>query len=246
MDPHHHTSGRWLHQDQHQLKARDINFNFQALCERVIKLSSSASKVTHCEKIEGGFNRSFLVTLDNGSKLVARLPTSVAGPKKLTTNSEVATMDFLRSETSIPIPKVLEWNDDQLNPIGADWDSMDSLQRATCTQTLSKMVKQLAAIDFSAYGSLYSNNVPLSDNLKIPFSDEYCMGPQCAPHYWKSGAGEAELYGTDIPDCEPWRDLQAFCEGQSATGYSRLPRAYTKGRPVYLGSIDELVLLVPI
>ncbi|KAJ6018553.1 hypothetical protein N7499_003252 [Penicillium canescens] len=52
---------------------------------------------------EGGFNRSFLVAMRNGLKLVARIPYPVKKPKFLVIASEVATMDFLRSH-GIPMP----------------------------------------------------------------------------------------------------------------------------------------------
>lgn len=94
MDPNHHSGGRWLHQDRLHGEARTINFDFHALRDRVVRLCPAESEVINCEKIEGGFNRSFIFTLGGGSQLVARLPTTVAGPPRLTTNSEVATMEY--------------------------------------------------------------------------------------------------------------------------------------------------------
>lgn len=124
----------------------------------------------------------------------------------------------MRSRTSIPIPKVLEWNSDPSNPVGAEyiimefiqgvrlserWDSMDTLQRLECTKALTTMIKDMASLDYPAYGSLYFKDAPLSDNLKVPHGNDYCVGPHCAPTYWKRGIGELELYGTDIPDSGP-------------------------------------------
>lgn len=39
--------------------------------------------------------------MDNGSCVVARLPTSIAGAPKLTTNSEVATMTYCKPDSPI-------------------------------------------------------------------------------------------------------------------------------------------------
>ena len=94
VDPHHYTHGRWLHQNNVQQSSRYLRFNFQALCERILRLIPEASIITDCEKKEGGFNRIFIFTLDNDIKIVARLPTHVAGPPNLTTESEVATMSY--------------------------------------------------------------------------------------------------------------------------------------------------------
>ncbi|GIJ86706.1 hypothetical protein Asppvi_005599 [Aspergillus pseudoviridinutans] len=59
--------------------------------------------------------------MDTGSCVVARLPTGIAGPPRLTTNSEVATMTYLQSKISLPIPKILDWNDNPSNPIGTEY-----------------------------------------------------------------------------------------------------------------------------
>jgi hypothetical protein len=94
MDPQNYTAGRWLHHDKLQREARRIEFNFPALCEIALAFTPGAKTVVDCEKLEGGFNRSFIFTMDNDSKIVARLPTRVAGPPRLTTNSEAATMSI--------------------------------------------------------------------------------------------------------------------------------------------------------
>jgi hypothetical protein len=47
-----------------------------------------------CEKKEGGFNRVFIIELDNGENVVAKVPMRCAGPAALTTMSEVATMRY--------------------------------------------------------------------------------------------------------------------------------------------------------
>lgn len=95
-DPYTYTGGRWLHRDKLQRDCRRIQFNFPALCDRVIHLSPGATKVAKYEKKDGGFNRVFIFTMDTGSRIVARLPTAIAGPSWLTTNSEVATMTYCK------------------------------------------------------------------------------------------------------------------------------------------------------
>jgi hypothetical protein len=53
---------------------------------------------------EGGFNRTFLITMCDGFQFVGRIPYPITEPKHLVVASEVATMDFLRSH-DIPVPK---------------------------------------------------------------------------------------------------------------------------------------------
>jgi hypothetical protein len=46
--------------------------------------------------VEGQYNKAFVLTLDNGSEVVAKLPNPNAGPAFYTTASEVATRQFVR------------------------------------------------------------------------------------------------------------------------------------------------------
>lgn len=96
-----YTGGRWLNRDKLERNSRYIQFDFSALCDRAIRVCPGATKVIRHEKREGGFNRVFIFTMDDGSCVVARLPTSIAGPPKLTTNSEVATMKYCKRDTYI-------------------------------------------------------------------------------------------------------------------------------------------------
>lgn len=96
LDPYTYTSGRWLNQDQLERESRYIAFDFAALCKRVVELCPGAGGVLRYEKKEGGFNRSFIITMGDGTRVVARLPTEIAGPRRLTTNSEVATMTYCK------------------------------------------------------------------------------------------------------------------------------------------------------
>jgi len=94
-----YTSGRWLHRDEEQCASRYINFSFQELCKKVLHLCTEASHIISYEKKEGGYNKVFIFLLDNGKRIVARLPTRAAGPSTLTTNSEVATIAYSKHYT---------------------------------------------------------------------------------------------------------------------------------------------------
>lgn len=94
LDPFAYTSGHWLHQDKAQRQARFIKFDFPLLCQKAVEACPGATKVLRWEKKEGGFNRAFILSMDNGTRVVARLPFRVAGLRGLTTHSEVATMAY--------------------------------------------------------------------------------------------------------------------------------------------------------
>jgi len=93
-DAYTYTGGRWLLNDKLQREARYIQFDFGVLCKRVVELCPGATSILNFEKKEGGFNRVFIFTTDNGKRLVARLPFRHADPPKFTTSSEVATVRY--------------------------------------------------------------------------------------------------------------------------------------------------------
>ncbi|OJJ50142.1 hypothetical protein ASPZODRAFT_128762 [Penicilliopsis zonata CBS 506.65] len=239
QNPYAYTGGRWLNRDELERTSRYIQFDFSALCDRAVHACPGAHRVVKHEKREGGFNRVFLLTMDNSACVVARLSTPIAGPPRLTTNSEVATMTYLQSKVSLPIPKVLDWSDDSSNPVGAEyiiqehvkgvqlhqlWPTMNSEQHMLCTKALSLAMKKMAALDFPAYGSLYFSDAPIDTRAKIPLEQGFCIGPHCSPIFWNRNPGETELYGGPSPDCGPWRGLESYCRGLIETGFSRLPK----------------------
>ena len=96
-DPRIYSNGRWLRWDKLERESRYIEFSFAALWQKAIELCPGAISIASYEKKEGGYNRVFIFTMDNASRIVARLPTRISGPPRLTTNSEVATMKFCES-----------------------------------------------------------------------------------------------------------------------------------------------------
>jgi hypothetical protein len=95
--PHEYTAGRWLKQDKLQRDVRHLDSDFAALTAKAVALCPRARSVSACTKLEGGFNKAFLYTMDGGERIVARVPTHIAGPRRLTTNSEVATIAYSKT-----------------------------------------------------------------------------------------------------------------------------------------------------
>ena len=77
---------------------------------------------------EGGYNKVFRLVMQNGQKVIAKIPHPNAGPPHYTTASEVATMDFCRTVLDIPIPKVLGWSSTSQNPVGTEYILMEEAQ----------------------------------------------------------------------------------------------------------------------
>ncbi|TGO16472.1 hypothetical protein BPAE_0493g00030 [Botrytis paeoniae] len=202
-----YTSGRWLHRDKEQRALRRVDLQFQELCNKVLSLCPEASHIISYEKKEGGFNRVLIFLLDDGKRVVVHLPTRVAGPSALTTNSEVATIAYVKSHTTIPVPHIRAWSDDASNPIGSECIimkhvegvqlqerrlTMSGSQYTKCVQSACMTMKQLAALAFPAYGSIYFENAPFDSTLKILLSEGFCIRPYCSTTYWDRSASETE------------------------------------------------------
>jgi hypothetical protein len=104
VDPHSYTSGRWLWNDNYERHIRRIDFDFAELCRKILGLFDGAKSIKNCEKKESGFSRVFIFTMDEGSRAVARLPFTFAGPAKLTTASEVATIQYCAWSNHLECP----------------------------------------------------------------------------------------------------------------------------------------------
>ena len=92
-----YTSGRWLWDEEQQLRDRYKAFN-------VIQLQAVAAQAVgsdRCASItklaEGGLNKVFRLLMSDGRTALARIPNPNAGPSFYTTASEVATLEFVSS-----------------------------------------------------------------------------------------------------------------------------------------------------
>jgi len=93
-----------------------------------LAIQQKAADVIEFKKIaEGGFNRSFLITMRDGYQLVVRIPYPATEPKLLVVASEVATLDFLRAH-GIPVPKVFDYSTVADNSAGTEYIFMEYIQ----------------------------------------------------------------------------------------------------------------------
>ncbi|KAL3477624.1 kinase-like domain-containing protein [Aspergillus californicus] len=254
IDPHAYTSGRWLRRDKLETDSRYIAFDFGALCQKVIELSPGASSINTCQKVEGGFNRVFIFTLNNAKTIVAKLPFRLAGPAKLTTLSEVATVRYLQAKTNIPIPKVLDYNheaSDGTNTIGSEyiimehatgiplrekWHEMAGEQQVRCIDAIYQIIKEITDLEFPAFGSIYFNDT-LDSASKQLLGDGFCIGPHCGTRYWGTDAGERKYYHYVDENHGPWLSIGEYCDGLIDAGLSRVPPVDIdlERRPIYHG-----------
>ncbi|KAG5295147.1 hypothetical protein I7I48_11923 [Histoplasma ohiense] len=56
------------------------------------------------------YNKNFVLTMDVGQTVIAKVPNPNAGISYFTTAIEVATVDFVRNVLGTPAPKVFSWD----------------------------------------------------------------------------------------------------------------------------------------
>lgn len=128
------SRGHWLSHDSVRQTARQIHFNFPALCKRVVACCAGANSVASWSKQDGCISRTLIFHTDNGKRVVVRLPTPAAGPTSRNVNSGVATIKYCRfdcqdllllrsnymivsSKIDIPVPRNLEWREDSKSAV---------------------------------------------------------------------------------------------------------------------------------
>jgi hypothetical protein len=90
-----YTSGRWVWDEEQQLRDRYKVFNVSELQRVAVEAVGSGSCVSMTKFAEGGYNKVFRLLMDDGKTVLARIPNPNAGPPFYTTASEVATMELV-------------------------------------------------------------------------------------------------------------------------------------------------------
>lgn len=114
---------------------------------------------------------------------------------------------IVQENTEVPIPKILDWSDDATNCIGSEyiimehvhgiqlqqtWPHMSGDEKVKCIDAIYRKLKDVAGIEFPAYGSLYFRNSLPGSFLTIPIQDKFCIGPHCSTRYWNCENGRSE------------------------------------------------------
>ncbi|KAL3456015.1 phosphotransferase family protein [Aspergillus heterothallicus] len=225
-----YTSGRWLINEAHEHQQRFVEFNLDVLCRVAANQVSDSAKCVRVAKFERNYNIAFLLIMDDGREVIAKLPCPNAGPKVLMTESEVATMKFLGSRTSIRVPGVYTWSSDAANPVGAEyiimekiagislaeaWESMQTADRYEVIEQIVQMEKELAGLEFPAYGGLYLRGALSSSVPQYALSQEldpqgvFCIGPSCRRHWW-DGDLDDDLQRIATGHMGPWTTLPEY------------------------------------
>ncbi|KAJ7076102.1 kinase-like domain-containing protein [Mycena belliarum] len=150
--------------------------------------------------------------LESGRKLIARVKFSAASLSKTfttswRTNSEVATMKYIKENTTIPVPEVYLHDDDVSGEVGGSWmvaeyiphrdaslyyrwPRMSRSQKEDACKAIAKIWHELLSLRFDAVGS-----------LRIDEAGKIAMGPMAVPSCWASW--EKPIYPA-FEDCGPF------------------------------------------
>ncbi|TVY82477.1 Altered inheritance of mitochondria protein [Lachnellula suecica] len=125
-------------------------------------------ELDHC--VEGQFNKAFLMTMDNGAEVLAKIPNPNVGSAFYTTASEVATRNFVREFLNFPVPRIHTYSLDPLNPVGVEyiieekaggkplgnlWRHWPRESQQDLVTELVDLEAKLASVSFQSHGYIY-------------------------------------------------------------------------------------------
>lgn len=167
-------------------------------------------------------NRVFSLQLDNDKQLIAKIPFPVAGPKHYCTASEVATLDFLRTELHLPVHRIRAWcSRAESSPVGTEYIMYDRIRGVPLdshdktelpveddpyVETLPALLRiesTLARLRFSQIGNIYYRedvseelqNRPLyaPDVPPTANSERFRIGPTTDREFWRAGRARLDI-----------------------------------------------------
>ena len=151
------TRGRFVCNETREMSQRYIRFDVNELARLAAQAVGSKSCVAIEKYPDGMYNKALLLTMEDGTQVVAKVPNPNAGRPHYTTASEVATLEFVcvtiaflqvtlpngsqvRNILGTPVPKVFAWNSRaQDNPVGAEYIIMEKLPGIPLDQVWAKL-----------------------------------------------------------------------------------------------------------
>ena len=201
-----------------QMAERYVPFNVSAL-KAIAAKSVGRQGMTEFKKLaEGGFNRIFLFTLNDGFEIIAKVLYYSIVPKHWTTESEVATLDFLSSK-DIPVPRVYAWSSEKENAVGSEymvfekapgqslasrWQDLGQNKIVRLVSSFVEIEKKMFSFPLGAYGSLYYRGRALPSHLEVDLYEpesrdesgdgsRFCIGPATDSSFWDGKRAQLNL-----------------------------------------------------
>jgi hypothetical protein len=189
--------------EEKRLNDRYVPFDISNL-QKIAGDSVSRRCVSIKKFAEGFFNREFLLTMDDGFEVIAKIPYRSTVPARYLIASEVATMDFLRKQHELPVLKVYAWSAEKSNPVGVEyiltekasgvkladvWCSLNAKQMLKVIAQLVQCEAKLLQSPLSHYGSIYFTGFLSDEQLTHPLDNasHWCVGPIANRTFWHDG-----------------------------------------------------------
>ncbi|CAG8935063.1 unnamed protein product [Penicillium salamii] len=214
-----YTSGRFLYNEDLRLRERYVKFDYDGLLREAEKhIGLGHGHPIQMVKIaEGGFNRVFLLTMDDGFEVIIKIPYHIAGPKHYATASEAATMKYLHSK-GIPVPRLYGFSSSTKNPAGVEyiimekapgagletrWLSMSKREQHRLASSLVEIEKKIFDLPLRSIGSIYfKEDVPVelqtalytANTEKCQDAETFCIGPTADYMFWYGRRAGMDLY----------------------------------------------------
>lgn len=216
------------------MSQRHVKFNMNQLALISAQAVGAASCVSIKKYPDGMYNKAFLMTMCNGTEVVAKVPNPNAGLPHLTTASQVASMEFAREVCGTPAPRVLAWSSkSRENTVGAEYIIMEkingvllsSIWLSMSVEKKTKILKKLSSyqqvwmsFSFKKYGSLYYiSDIPMQpnqspscyydkDNVEVKDS-RFAVGPSVHRQTVDYGRTGIDFYRG------PWNTPKDYCNG---------------------------------
>lgn len=212
-----YTSGRFIHDEARQLAERYVPFNVAALKDLVRATCRGRRVVGITKTMESKWSKDLAIALEDGTQVMARLPTRLAPLPQYDVPSQVATMEYVRTRLGVPAPKVLAYSadtDTNANPVGTPYILMehprginlafvwpelsDALKDALLVEWVQIEVRMTAAIS-DGYGSIfYRHDVPTEQCYDLYTGDrkeaEFVIGPYMDLQFWDGERRDLDIH----------------------------------------------------
>ncbi|PLN85569.1 kinase-like domain-containing protein, partial [Aspergillus taichungensis] len=223
------TRGRFVIDEAENLRKREVRFDMNRLARIAADSVGAAQCISITKYPDGMFNKAFLMSMDNGREVIAKVPNPNAGAPHFTTASEVATMDFARKVLDTPAPRVYTWNSQAgSHPVGAEfiimdkvegvplsqvWDTMTLPQKLQVLLAVTHLQKQWLSVSFSHYGGLYykkdvqslKGSYYVKDGESVKDS-EFTIGPATSRDWFDAGRSVLDV------EKGPWTSLIQYLQ----------------------------------
>ncbi|CAN9473666.1 unnamed protein product [Alternaria alternata] len=207
-----YTNGRWLWNEREQLEARYRRFDVSSLQQAACQAVGAHERVSFDKIGEGNYNKAYRLEMDDGQKIIAKVPHPNAGPPKLTTASEVAIMEFARTILNIPVPRVLAWSATDQNPVQAEYIIMEEASGSQLHEVWqdpplrkkSDIIREFVDIERRLLSISFDNGIAGCEPAVVTNGPQdvdshvestYCIGPITRREFWAKQRSDMQYHG---------------------------------------------------